>query len=162
LAKFLKIFGWLFWSTVAAGLLLPWLVIVACEAYYGSSSEIAKFPHQLFEPGYNYFTVGLMNALPFIPVGIILQWAANRRREGTATAAHSMAATMVAIGELALSLWGQISVWRSTFNPAGHSSTAAIGLYILVILGLALIPVAYLVGWITGKIAFRGAQSHGN
>ena len=142
------------------GLLLPWLVIVACEAYYGSSSEIAKFPHQLFEPGYNYFTVGLMNALPFIPVAMIVQWAANRRGEGTA--AHSTAAAMVAIGELALSLWGQFSVWRSTFSPAARSSTAAIGLYILVILGLALIPLAYLVGWLIGKIASRGAQRYGN
>lgn len=146
---------------IATGLLLPWVVIVACEAYYGSSSEISRFPHQLFEPGYKYFTVGLMNAVPFIPAAILGQWAANRRRNGVADA-HSMAAAMVVVGEFALSLWGQISVWRSTFSPTAHSSTAAIGLYVLVILGLVLIPVAYLVGWIIGKIAFRGAQSHGN
>ena len=74
-----------------------------------------------------------------------------------------MAAAMVAIGEFALSLWGQISVWRSTFSPtARDSSTAAIGLYVLIILGLVLIPVAYLFGWIAGKIAFRGVQRHGN
>jgi hypothetical protein len=140
-------------------LALPWLVIVACEAYYGSSAEIAKFPHQLFAEGYNYFSVGLMNALPFVPGGVIVQWAANRRREGTAAAAHTMAAAVMAVAALALSLWGQFSVWRSTFNPGSHSSTAAIGLYVLVILGFALVPVSYLAGWLAGKIVFSDPAS---
>jgi hypothetical protein len=149
----------LFWSTVAGGLALPWLVIVACEAYYGSSAEIAKFPHQLFAEGNNYFSVGLMNALPFVPGGVIVQWAANRRREGTAAAAHTMAAAVMAVATLALSLWGQFSVWRSTFNPGSRSSTAAIGLYVLVILGFALVPVSYLAGWLAGKIVFSDPAS---
>ena len=152
MAKFMTLFGRFFWGTVAAGLALPWLVIVTCEAYYGASAEIAKLPHQLFAAGYNYFTVGLMNALVFVPVGLIVQSVVNRRKEGTATAAHIIAAAVVATGELALSLWGQFRVWHNSFDPASHSSTAVIGLYILVILGLALVPVSYLAGWLTGKI----------
>jgi hypothetical protein len=102
--------GWFFWATVALGLLLPWLVIISCEAYYGASAEIAQFPHQLFADGYNYFTVGLVNTLPFVPVGMITQWVVNKGREGTATSAHIMAAAVLAIAELALNLWGQFSV----------------------------------------------------
>ncbi len=40
-----------FWLMAGMGFLLPWIVIISCEIYFGRAAEIKHFPEQLFESG---------------------------------------------------------------------------------------------------------------
>ena len=53
-----------FWGITLIGFLLPWIVIISCEIYFGQAAEIKQFPTHLFESRYNFFLVAVMNATP--------------------------------------------------------------------------------------------------
>jgi hypothetical protein len=59
-----------FWLITLIGFLLPWFVIISCQIYFGQAAEIRHFPAHLFESGYNFFLVALMNATPFVLVAV--------------------------------------------------------------------------------------------
>jgi hypothetical protein len=53
-----------FWGITLIGFLLPWIVIISCEIYFGQAAEIKQFPTHLFESRYNFFLGAVMNATP--------------------------------------------------------------------------------------------------
>src|SRR5260370_31632274 len=59
-----------FWGIALLGFLLPWIVIISCEIYFDQAAEIKHFPAHLFESGYNFFLVAVMNAVPFAIVAV--------------------------------------------------------------------------------------------
>jgi hypothetical protein len=59
-----------FWGIALIGFLLPWIVIISCEIYFGGAADIRNFPSQLFASGYNYFLLALMDATPFIILAV--------------------------------------------------------------------------------------------
>ena len=62
--------GKAFWVIALIGFLLPWIVIIFCQIYFGQAAEIRHFPAHLFESGYNFFLVAVMNATPFAIVAV--------------------------------------------------------------------------------------------
>lgn len=138
------------------GLILPWLVITGCELYFGDN--VRELPRQMFTPGYSYFLVGIYNAIPFFIVGAIVQLMANTRKLAKVEISRVVAVRVLVVGLLVLSLWGQLDIWNSTFNPAVHSSTAAIGIYVLFVLSILFIPFGYFLGWVIGKMMASASQ----
>lgn len=141
-----------FWWLAGCGFLLPWVVIIACEIYFGQAAEIRHFPEHLFESGYNFFLVGVMNAVPFV---VIAAAAHLLLRSGSNPASHRsrlIGLYTAAVAVLAVSLLGQVGVWGSVFNPRVHASLAGLGLFVLFWGSLAVLLVGYLIGWAAAKI----------
>jgi hypothetical protein len=136
-----------FWVITLIGFLLPWIVIISCEIYFGQAAEIKHFPAHLFESGYNFFLVAVMNATPFAIVAasarFLLKAGQERRVRRSRLAGLATAAAFAMI----LSLFAQIGVWSDIFNPKTHASLAGLGIFLLFWAALAILPVGYVLGW---------------
>jgi glucan phosphoethanolaminetransferase (alkaline phosphatase superfamily) len=143
--------GKAFWVIALIGFLLPWIVIIFCQIYFGQAAEIRHFPAHLFESGYNFFLVAVMNATPFAIVAVsarfLLRPGLEQRVQRSRLAGLGTAVAFAMI----VSLFAQIGVWSNVFNPNTHASLAGVGIFFLFWVALAVLPVGYLLGWAAGR-----------
>jgi len=141
-----------FWIIAVIGFLLPWIVIISCEIYFGQAAEIRHFPAHLFESGYNFFLVAVMNATPFAIVAVSARFLLRPGLEQRVQRSRLAGLGTAAACDMALSLFMQIGVWSDVFNPKTHASLAGIGIYIEFWAALVILPVGYALGWVAGRI----------
>ena len=141
-----------FWFIALAGFLLPWIVIISCEIYFGRSAEIKNFPAHLFESGYNFFFLAVMNAVPFVILAVAARFLLKTGQEARTRRSRLAGLGTAAACDMALSLFMQIGVWSNVFNPKTHASLAGIGIYIEFWAALAILPFGYALGWVAGRI----------
>ena len=141
-----------FWVVALAGFLLPWIVIFSCEIYFGRAAEIKNFPVQLFESGYNFFFLAVMNAVPFVILAVAARIFLKTGQEARTRRSRLAGLGTAAACDMALSLFMQIGVWSDVFNPKTHASLAGLGIYVEFWAALAVLPVGYALGWVAGRI----------
>lgn len=144
--------GKAFWVIALIGFLLPWIVIIFCQIYFGQAAEIRHFPAHLFESGYNFFLVAVMNATPFAIVAVSARFLLRPGLEQRVQRSRLAGLGTAAACDMALSLFMQIGVWSDVFNPKTHASLAGIGIYIEFWAALVILPVGYALGWVAGRI----------
>ncbi len=145
-----------FWGIILLGLVLPWIVRTAVEAFFRPDQIgwiLARFPSLLFASGHNLFLLGLINAIPFVVFAFLTRW---RYRLSAAENAktflpHKWGIILAGLTVFAMTLFIQLVVWMDVFKPMGGSSTAVIAFVFLPFYALALMPVGYLVGFLIGK-----------
>jgi hypothetical protein len=140
-----------FWVITLIGFLLPWIVIISCEIYFGHAAEIRHFPAHLFESGYNFFLVAVMNATPFAIVAVSARFLLKSGQERRIRRSRLAGLGTAAAFAMVLSLFAQIGVWSDVFNPKTHASLAGLGIFLLFWAALAILPVGYLLGWAAGR-----------
>jgi hypothetical protein len=140
-----------FWVIALTGFLLPWIVIISCEIYFGHAAEIKNFPAHLFESGYNFFLVAVMNATPFVILAVAARFLLKAGQEARIRRSRLAGLGTAAACAMALSLLMQVGVWSNVFNPKTHASLAGIGIYIEFWAALAVLPVGYVLGWAAGR-----------
>ncbi len=144
----------LFWGCVVFGLTLHGVVMIAHDAFqrHGAWAEaFQEFRLHLFAPGYNFFLIGILNALPFVLLAIFILFhlgtaaqqapvIVSRRLSGVA------GAVAVAIG---LSTWAHLA---TTLHP---DAQGALVYFFLPIYLMGLIPLGYAVGRLAGMLLFK-------
>jgi hypothetical protein len=140
-----------FWIIALASFLLPWIVIISCQIYFGHAAEIKNFPAHLFESGYNFFYVAVMNATPFVILAVAARLLLKPGQEARTRRSRLAGLGTAAACDMALSLFAQIGVWSHVFNPRVHASLAGLGIFLLFWVALAVLPVGYLLGWVAGR-----------
>ncbi len=140
-----------FWVIALIGCLLPWIVIISCEIYFGQAAEIKNFPAHLFGSGYNYFLVAVMNAAPFVILAVAARFLLKPGQEQRIRRSRLAGLGTAAACDMALSLFAQVGVWSHMFNPRVHASLAGLGIFLLFFVALTVLPVGYLLGWAAGR-----------
>jgi hypothetical protein len=140
-----------FWVIALIGFLLPWIVIISCQIYFGQAAEIKHFPAHLFGSGYNFFFVAVMNATPFVILAVAARFLLNTGQEARTRRSRLAGLGTAAACDMALSLFAQIGVWSHVFDPQVHASLAGLGIFLLFGVALAVLPVGYLLGWAAGR-----------
>ncbi|HET9167648.1 MAG TPA: hypothetical protein VFP11_16725 [Candidatus Angelobacter sp.] len=141
-----------FWVIALIGFLMPWIVIISCQIYFGQAAEIKHFPAHLFESGYNFFFLAVMNAVPFVILAVASRFLLKTGQEARTRRSRLAGLGTAAACDMALSLFMQIGVWSNVFNPKTHASLAGIGIYIEFWAALVILPVGYGLGWAAGRI----------
>jgi hypothetical protein len=144
----------LYWGCIAYGLALPGIVMIAHDAYrrHGGFLEAWQdFRLHLFAPGYNFFLIGILNALPFVllAVFILLHLGTAATKEPVIVSrrlAGVAGALLMAVG---LSAWVQIAV---VVHP---DAQGALAYFFLPIYLMGLIPMGYAVGRLAGNLLFK-------
>lgn len=143
-----------YWGCIVFGLTLPGVVTVAHDAYrrHGAWAEaIQDFRLHLFAPGYNFFLIGVLNALPFVllAVFILFHLGTAAKQEPVIISRRLLGvagAVAVAVG---LSAWAHIG---TTLYP---DAQGALVYFFLPIYLLGLIPLGYAAGRLVGTLMFR-------
>lgn len=144
----------LYWGCIVYGLVLPGIITIGHDALRGQGAwaEAWKdFQLHLFAPGFNFFLVGVLNAIPFVLLAVFILF-----HLGTAAAKEPVivsrrlagvtGAIAVAIG---LSTWAHLS---TTLHP---DAQGALVYFFLPIYLLGLIPLGYAVGRLAGLLLFK-------
>jgi hypothetical protein len=144
----------LYWGCIVFGLTLPGVVTVTHDAsrrHGGWAEAWQDFHLHLFAPGYNFFLIGILNALPFVllAVFILLHLGAAAAKEPVIVSrrlAGVAGALLMAVG---LSAWMQIAV---VVHPDAQD---ALAYFFLPIYLMGLIPMGYAVGRLAGNLLFK-------
>jgi hypothetical protein len=148
----------LYWGCIVFGLTLPGVVMVVHDAarlHGGLAEAWQDFRLHLFVPGYNFFLIGILNALPFVLLAVFIlvhlgtagrqePFIIRRRLAGVA------GALIVAVG---VSAWAQIGV---ILHPDAQS--ALVYLFLPIDL-LVLIPLGYASARLAGYFLFTQPAS---
>ncbi|WHZ22725.1 MAG: hypothetical protein OJF47_001837 [Nitrospira sp.] len=140
-----------FWASSVIGLLLPWAIILAVDKtvrHIPFAQAWRSFTLHLFAPGYNLFLIGLLTAVPFVILSVVILLhlgtasiqapeIANRRTLGLACAW---------LGMLTLAGWTHIAV---LLHPDAQGALAYVFLPITLLL---LLPIGYAVGRLAAKL----------
>lgn len=144
----------LFWGCVAFGMTLHGVVMIAHDASrrHGAWAEAFQdFRLHLFAPGYNFFLIGALNALPFVLLAIfILFHLGTAARQEPVIVSRRLAgvagALVIAVG---LSAWAHIG---TILHP---DAQGALVYFFLPIYLLGFIPLGYAVGRLAGTLLFK-------
>jgi hypothetical protein len=144
----------LYWGCIVYGLALPGIIMVAHDTIRrrgGFPEAWQDFRLHLFAPGYNFFLIGVLNALPFVLLAVFILFhlgtaaakepvIVSRRLAGVA------GALLVAVG---LSAWAHLA---TTLHP---DAQGALVYFFLPIYLMGLIPMGYAVGRLAGNLLFN-------
>ncbi len=147
----------MFWGSIVAGLTQPWLthLFVETTVRHGSlPNALSEFTVHFMAPGYNYFLIGVMNAIPFVVYAVAALFLLGPSTgHGEPAFVYGRLAGLLLAGTVAFgaSLWTHLSV---LVHP---HSTSAIAYLFLPGSTLALMPFGYIGGWFWGRwLAGRG------
>lgn len=134
----------LYWGTILLSLIFPWLLLVFFEvsAHRRTFAEGLRYVRlHFFAPGYNFFLIGILNALPFVLLAVFLLFHLGpvagrdslfrRRRAGV-------------LGSLIL-LFG-VSFWTHVTTLAHPDAQGALAYFFLPFILLVLMPLGYAAG----------------
>lgn len=139
-----------FWGSVGGGLLLPWAIMLAVDVVV-HRVPIARawrsFTLHLFAPGYNFFLIGLLTAVPFVilAVLILLHLGAASLQDPLIPRRRTLGLAGAGLGMLALASWTHLEV---LLYPDTQGALAYV--YLPIIL-LASMPVGYGLGRVIAR-----------
>lgn len=136
---------------VLVGFLLPWLLIVIVNVWYGQFGEITHFPEHLFGSGYNYFLIACLNAIPFVVAALAAFADFRLKRSSIARRAGIIVGAFVV---LVLSVAYQGAAWLNLLGPRPDALTGIVFLYFPVAVTFAFLLSA-LLGWIVASLWLR-------
>lgn len=140
-----------FWASSVGGLLLPWSIMLAVDIFF-RHLPIARawrsFSLHLFAPGYNFFLIGALTAVPFVILAVVIllhlgtallqnQLIARRRAFGLGCAG---------LGMLITAGWTHVDV---LLHP---DAQGALAYFFLPILLLLILPVGYGLGRVLARV----------
>jgi len=140
-----------FWASSAGGLLLPWAVMLAVDIsvrHIPVARAWRSFTLHLFAPGYNFFLIGALTAIPFVILAVVVlihlgtapvqkPLIARRRAFGLACAG---------LGMLIAAAWTHLDV---LLHP---DAQGALAYFYLPLILLALLPVGYGAGRLIARM----------
>jgi len=144
----------LYWSCIVFGMTLPGIVMIVHDAYrrHGAWAEaFQEFHLHLFAPGYNFFLIGVLNALPFVLLAIFILF-----HLGTAAGKEPVIVSRRLAGVAgALAAAVGLSTWAHLATTLHPDAQGALVYFFLPIYLLGLIPLGYGCGRLIGTIATR-------
>lgn len=150
-ASRLKLFTRLgFWFTLSAGFLLPWTIMLGVDTWV-HGVPVARawrtFTLHLFAPGYNLFLVGVLTAIPFVVLAIVLLLHVGTIDSQKVLIAHRRALGLLSaeVVMLAIAGWTHISV---LIHPDAQGALAYFYLPLLLLISL---PFGYAIGRLLAK-----------
>ena len=140
-----------FWGSVIGGLLLPWAIMLAVEVMVHQvpfARAWRSFTLHLFAPGYNFFLIGLLTAVPFVVLAvlILLHLGAAPAQDPLIPRRRTLGLAGAGLGMLILASWTHLEV---LLHPDAQGALAY--LYLPVIL-LASMPIGYGLGRAIARI----------
>ncbi len=139
-----------FWLVIVFGFVVAPLVAVGAGIAKGSPivPAVTDWIGHLFEPGYNEFLIALINALPFVALGVFLIFHLTGERVPNGRLIGIFGAFCAGA---VLDLWGLAAIRLS------RSSTASIGYIFLPFEVSVVMPVGYVVGRLIAKTLAKRA-----
>ncbi len=144
----------LYWGCIVFGLTLPGIVMVAHDASrrQGGWAEAWQDYHlHLFAPGFNFFLIGVLNALPFVLLAVFILF-----HLGTASTKEPVTVSRRLTGvAVALAVAVGFSTWAHVITVLHPDAQGALVYFFLPIYLLGLIPLGYAVGRGAGMLFFK-------
>ena len=139
------------WTSVLGGLLLPWVIMLTVETLVRDvpfPRAWRSFTLHLFAPGYNLFLVGVLTALPFVVLAVIILF-----HLGTASAHNVLIAYRRALGLFSAGFsMVLIASWIHIDVLIHPDAQGALAYFYLPILLLTILPFGYGLGRALAKI----------
>ncbi|HMU30426.1 MAG TPA: hypothetical protein PLY42_19130 [Nitrospira sp.] len=139
------------WISLLGGLLLPWIIMLTVEILVRDipyPRAWRSFTLHLFAPGYNFFFVGVLTALPFVILALIILF-----HLGTAPANNALIAYRRALGLFSAGLsMALIAAWVHVDVLIHPDAQGALAYFYLPILLLMMLPFGYGLGRALAKI----------
>ncbi len=140
-----------FWGSVIGGLLFPWAIMLAVEVVVHQvpfARAWRSFTLHLFAPGYNFFLIGVLMAVPFVilAVLILLHLGAAPVQDLQIPRRRTLGLAGAGLGMLVLASWTHVEV---LVHPDAQGALAYLYLPILL---LASLPVGYGLGRIIARL----------
>ncbi len=134
-----------FWFTLLVGFLLPWAIMLGVDTWVHQvplARAWRSFTLHLFAPGYNLFLVGVLTAIPFVILAIMILLHLGTIDSQKVLIAHRRALGLLAAELVMLTIagWTHISV---LIHPDAQGALAYFYLPALLLIGL---PVGYGIG----------------
>lgn len=133
------------WSSLLGGLLVPWMIMLMVEILVRDvpfPRAWRSFTLHLFAPGYNLFLVGVLTALPFVILSLMILF-----HLGTAPAHNAMIAHRRALGLFSAGLsMILIAGWIHVDVLIHPDAQGALAYFYLPILLLGILPFGYGLG----------------
>ena len=133
------------WISLVGGLLLPWIIMLIVEILVRGvpyPRAWRSFTLHLFAPGYNFFLVGVLTALPFVILALIILFHLGRASTHNVLIAYRRALGLFSAG---LSL-GLIATWVHVDVLIHPDAQGALAYFYLPILLLTILPFGYGLG----------------
>jgi hypothetical protein len=144
----------IYWCTIVFGLTMPWIVLLVHDAYkrhVGLSEAFQDFRLHLFAPGFNFFLIGVLNAIPFVLFAVfVLFHLGTAAHLGRVIVSRRIAGVM---GGLMTAL--AVSSWAHIVTIAYPDAQGALMYVFLPVYLLFLIPVGYGGGRLVAWLFFR-------
>ncbi len=139
-----------FWFTLSAGFLLPWTIMLAVDTWVHGVPVVRAwrtFTLHLFAPGYNLFLVGVLTAIPFVVLAILLLLHVGTIDSQKVLIAHRRALGILSaeVVMLVIAGWTHISV---LIHPDAQGALAYFYLPLLLLISL---PFGYGIGRLLAK-----------
>ena len=133
------------WVSLFGGLLLPWAIMLTVETLVRGvpfPRAWRSFTLHLFAPGYNFFLVGVLTALPFVILALLILF-----HLGIASAHHALIAYRRALGLFSAgSSMALIAGWIHVEVLIHPDAQGALAYFYLPVLLLAILPLGYGLG----------------
>ncbi len=138
------------WVSVLGGLVLPWAIMLAVDRFVHHlplTRAWQSFCLHLFAPGYNLFLVGILTAVPFLVLAVvILVHMGTTSTRAIMTARRRMVGLVCAgVGMMAVTTWIHVDV---LIHP---DAQGALAYFFLPPILLLLLPVGYVSGRVVAK-----------
>lgn len=134
-----------FWFTLLVGFFLPWAIMLGVDTWVHDvpfARAWRSFTLHLFAPGYNLFLVGVLTAIPFVILAIVMLLHLGTIDSQKALIAHRRALGLLSAEVVMLTIagWTHISV---LIYPDAQGALAYFYLPALLLLSL---PIGYGIG----------------
>lgn len=139
------------WISLLGGLLLPWIIMLSVEILMRGvpfPRAWRSFTLHLFAPGYNFFLVGVLTALPFAILALLILF-----HLGIASTHHALIAYRRALGLFSAGLsMVLIAGWIHIDVLIHPDAQGALAYFYLPVLLLAILPLGYGLGRALAKV----------
>lgn len=134
-----------FWFTLLIGFLLPWAIMLGVDTWVHDvplARAWRSFTLHLFAPGYNLFLVGVLTAIPFVVLALVMLLHLGTIPSQQALIAHRRALGLLSAEFVMLTIagWTHVSV---LVHPDAQGALAYFYLPVLLLISL---PLGYGVG----------------
>lgn len=139
------------WGSAVGGLVLPWTIMLVVDHvvhHLPLDRAWQSFRLHLFAPGYNLFLVGILTAVPFTVLALVILFHLGMAPTQTPLIGRrrAMGLTYAASGMLAVTGWTHVDV---LIHP---DAQGALAYFLLPIVLLLLLPVGYGIGRLAARV----------
>lgn len=143
-----------YWGSILLGMILPWLLLLAFEISAHQRTLAQAFAYvrlHFFTPGYNFFLIGILNAVPFMIFSVFLLFHLGRTPvQEPAFFSRRMAGVLGAL----LLMFG-VSFWTHVTTLVHPDAQGALAYLFLPLVLTVLMPLGYAGGRLVGKLWIR-------